>query len=194
MSSTQKKHSEKALKVIEVYGDGLKFAETFNPSLQTVCATNELRSFMGLAPTIGIVCQTYEPMQVNTWIMAQLLDLYKFAGVANKMDIEQMKSVAEIIKVEYYYLKASELLLFFHKLKAGHYGSFYGSVDPMVITSALREFCAYRRQQIEIYERERKKKEFNKQLEEWKEKAVPCPDGLLVAKEYCESIKDNPNL
>ena len=44
-----------------------------------------------------------------------------------------------MIRVEYYYLKASELLLFFFKLKTGEYGHLYGVVDPMVIMSALIE-------------------------------------------------------
>jgi hypothetical protein len=35
-------------------------------------------------------------------------------------------------------------MLFFHRFKAGHYGRFYGSVDPLVITTALRDFCKER--------------------------------------------------
>ena len=31
--------------------------------------------------------------------------------------------------------------LFFFQFKAGRYGKFYGNVDPMTITSALREFA-----------------------------------------------------
>lgn len=57
-----------------------------------------------------------------------------------------------MIRVEYYYLKASELLLFFFKLKTGEYGTFYGVVDPMVIMSALIEFKAYRKRQLEKYD------------------------------------------
>lgn len=35
-------------------------------------------------------------------------------------------------------------MLFFHRFKAGRYGRFYGSVDPLVITTAIREFIAER--------------------------------------------------
>ncbi|MDR3142538.1 MAG: hypothetical protein LBU37_12565, partial [Tannerellaceae bacterium] len=143
MPNTRQKPSELALRVIERYGDGLNFTATFNPDLQICCAQNIERSFMGDAPTLAAVSQAYPDEQVNTWIMAHLRDLYKFAGVKEKLDFEQMKNLAEIILTEYYYLKASELLLFFYKLKTGIYGKFYGVVDPIVIMNALAEFKAY---------------------------------------------------
>jgi hypothetical protein len=176
--------------VIERYGDGLKFAETFNPDLQLYCVQNIERSFMGDAPSLAAIKHAYPDEQVNTWIMAHLRDLYKFAGVKEKLDFKQMKALAEIILTEYYYFKASELLLFFYKLKTGIYGTFYGVVDPIVIMNALTEFRAYRRQQIEIYERERQQKEREEQWEEWEKKAVPCPKHLKLAKDYVESVKN----
>jgi len=53
------------------------------------------------------------------------------------MSIDQMDELAGIIAVEYGYFRAAEILLFFHRLKKGVYGQFYGSVDPLMITSAL---------------------------------------------------------
>lgn len=35
-------------------------------------------------------------------------------------------------------------MLFFFRFKAGKYGTFFGSVDPMTITSALSSFCRER--------------------------------------------------
>ena len=71
------------------------------------------------------------------WILAQLENLNQYAGTKNKMEPGQMKMLAEIIMTEYFYLKASELLLFFYQFKAGKYGELYGSVDPLRISSAL---------------------------------------------------------
>ena len=52
-------------------------------------------------------------------------------------------------------VKVSELLLFFYRFKAGHYGHFYGTVDPMVITCALRDFVAERNSLITACEQRR---------------------------------------
>lgn len=118
--------SEKTYSVIRRYGDGESFAKTFNPSLQTICAQNIERSFLGDAPSLALLSQTYPNEQVNTWIIAHLMDLYKFAGVKEKPSFQQVLELAVMIRVEYYYFKASELLLFFFKLKSGEYGTFYG--------------------------------------------------------------------
>ena len=126
---------------------------------------------MGDAPTLGLLGQTYPDDQVNTWIIAHLMDLYKFAGVKEKPSFSQVLELAGIIRAEYYYFKASELLLFFFKFKSGEYGTFYGVVDPMVIMAA---------------EIQRKKRE--ERWAEWERKAVPCPEGLSFAKRYVEEL------
>ena len=77
------------------------------------------RSFKGDAPSLALLGETYPDEQVNTWIIAQLMDLYKFAGVKEKPTFQQVLELSVMIRVEYYYLKASELLLFFFKLKSG---------------------------------------------------------------------------
>lgn len=156
------KLSERTRLVVNRYGDGESFAKKFNPSLQVVCAQNVERSFKGNAPSLALLGETYPDEQVNTWIIAQLMDLYKFAGVKEKPTFQQVLELSVMIRVEYYYLKASELLLFFFKLKAGEYGTFYGVVDPMVIMSALIEFKAYRKRQLEKYDREEQERQREK--------------------------------
>lgn len=182
------KPSEKTYSVIRRYGDGESFAKTFSPSLQIVCAKNLERSFMGDAPTLALLGQTYPDDQVNTWIIAHLMDLYKFTGVREKPSFSQVLELAGIIRTEYYYFKASELLLFFFKFKSGEYGIFYGVVDPMVIMAALNDFKAYRRQQLEIYDRETQRKKREERWAEWERKAVPCPEGLSFAKRFVEEL------
>ena len=105
--------SEKIRSVVSRYGNGESFAKKFNPSLQTACAQNIERSFKGDAPTLALLGETYPSDQINTWIIAQLMDLYKFAGVKEKPTFQQVLELSVMIRVEYYYLKASELLLFF---------------------------------------------------------------------------------
>jgi len=178
-SNMPQKLSERAWLVVNRYGDGESFAKKFNPSLQVVCAQNVERSFRGNAPSLALLGETYPDEQVNTWIIAQLMDLYKFAGVKEKPTFQQV--------LEYYYLKASELLLFFFKLKAGEYGTFYGVVDPMVIMSALIEFKAYRKRQLEKYDREGQERQREERYEKQGKNSVPFPDHLEFLKKIMES-------
>lgn len=102
--------SEKTYSVIRRYGDGESFAKTFNPSLQTICAQNIERSFLGDAPSLALLSQTYPNEQVNTWIIAHLMDLYKFAGVKEKPSFQQVLELAVMIRVEYYYFELIVLI------------------------------------------------------------------------------------
>jgi hypothetical protein len=63
-------------------------------------------------------------------------------------------------------------------------------VDPMVIIAALIEFKAYRRQQLEIYNREIQRKKREEQWAEWERKAVPCPAHLKLAKAFVEEVQN----
>lgn len=84
------------------------------------------------------------------------------------MSPQQVLDCARTISSMYYYLKVSELMLFFFRFKAGKYGRFYGSVDPMAITSALIDFLDERDSVIVAY-----KSELTiKLLEEGRKKAV----------------------
>ena len=65
-------------------------------------------------------------------------------------------------------------MLFFHDFKAGQYGKFYGSLDPLVVTTALKEFLAHRGALLDKYEDE----EDTKRLEEQRKSAV-------TFEEYC---------
>ena len=137
------KLSERTRLVVNRYGDGESFAKKFNPSLQVVCAQNVERSFKGNAPSLALLGETYPDEQVNTWIIAQLMDLYKFAGVKEKPTFQQVLELSVMIRVEYYYLKASELLLFFFKLKAGEYG-IISRVSFSSSRGSVISMCRYR--------------------------------------------------
>lgn len=160
------KHSPKSELVISKYGNAVEFAKTFNPDLQRVCAQNLVRTLTGDAPTIGLLNATYTEKQVRVWIMAQLVNLNQFSGTQNKMNPDQMMMLCDIILTDYYYLKASELLLFFYQFKAGKYGELYGSVDPLRVSNALIEFAAYRRAEIFKIEAEQKRQQQEKNEQE----------------------------
>ena len=59
LQEKQKKHSQNDIAIHGRYGDGKKFAETFNPDLQRACSENLLRTFTGDAPTIAALRSAY---------------------------------------------------------------------------------------------------------------------------------------
>ena len=127
------------------------------------------RSLMGDVPTIRQLLYTYEMEQLQIWMMAQLEDLNEYVGVKNKMETAQMKELGGMIIVKSKQLKASEILLFFFKLKAGDFGSFYGVVDPQKVGEYLNAFIQWRgleldkvNNRIAQEERERKRIEWQK--------------------------------
>lgn len=80
--------------------------------------------------------------------MLHLYELGEFAGAREKMTAEQVRQTAAIIANEFYFLKLTELMLFFHRVKAGTFGRFYGTVDPMEVCLWLRQWVAGERARI----------------------------------------------
>ena len=87
------------------------------------------------SPTLSDLNATYGKNVPIAWIMAQLFSLSEFCGAKEKMSEDKAEQTAFIIASSHYYLKVTELILFFHQMKAGHYGQFYGVIDPNVSVS-----------------------------------------------------------
>lgn len=181
----QEKPSDDNKQIINRFGDKQKFLETFNPSYQKLIALHQDRVFTGQAPTLAKMQQVYSYQLYEVWVMAQLEHINSFCGVKQKMDLSQMETLATIIFTEYYYLKFTELMLFFHQFKAGKYGAFYGTVDPQKITVALLEFVKERFVKLQELERKAQKEIMDKKRQEWQQ------TGITRA-EY-EKIKEKEN-
>lgn len=104
-------------------------------------------------PTLAMLNAAFGDNVAEQWLIPQLADLTIYTGAKN-IDKRQQGQLARIIATEYYWLKISELLLFFHRFKAGKYGHFFGNVDPMVVTCSLREFIRERNDIIARLEQE----------------------------------------
>jgi hypothetical protein len=160
--------------VIKRFGDAESFLKKVSPSTQTDFAAHPDNAVMGDYPTLIDLKQAYGKNFAAIWLVAQIDNLTLFTGAKNITE-QQHEELAKIIAAEYGYLKVTELLLFFYYFKTGRYGRFYGSVDPMVITCALRDFIKKRNVFIDQYEREQNnlQRELNKQgaitREQWLE-------------------------
>jgi hypothetical protein len=92
-----------------------------------------------------------------------------------------------MIVSEFGFLKASEVMLFFYRLKAGRYGHFYGSIDPMVIMETLRNrFMPERAAVIDEAEREERRRE----RDERPAHALK-PDQIKQLKERLQQMNEN---
>lgn len=113
----------------------------YNPSNQAVyCRDYKERCYFGTAPTL-VSLRKLDDTADQQWLIPRLWNLSEFSGSSKKITKEQLRELAGVIAAEYYFLKVTELMVFFFQFKAGRYGKFYGNVDPMTITSALREFA-----------------------------------------------------
>ncbi len=159
----------------------------FNPDVQRLCATNIDRCFTGDAPTLFEVRKAYSPATVDSWLDVQLSDLIMFCGVKGKDEFStSVNALTAVIADNFGYLKLSELMLFFQQFKAGRYGRFYGSVDPMVITEALQSFLGFRAERLAAIDKA------NWLKEEQKRRAIRAEqerNGELMTAEEWREIK-----
>lgn len=157
------------------------FLKKANPSTQAICGENPELAVTGDYPTLKDLKNAYGKNFAAIWLVPQIDNLTIFTGAKNITE-HQHEELARIIAAEYGYLKFTELLLFFHRFKAGRYGRFYGSVDPMIITCALCDFLKDRK--AIIYQHERKQKEL--------ERADQAKLSRMTYEEYIAE-KNKPN-
>lgn len=106
------------------------------------------RCFTGTAPTLRRYAEVHGTDSVRMWLSAQIKDLCEFAG-AKKPQPDAMEDIAATIAAQYPGMKLTELMVFFQLFKAGHYGHFYGTCDPLVLTASLKDFAeGYRTREL----------------------------------------------
>jgi hypothetical protein len=162
-------------------GNANAFCEVYNPDLQMAVAANESRAFFGSAPMLCTIDAAYGEGKAAAWLVPQLYDLCATVGVKTKMDDVQLKQLALMIRKEFGYLKATEVMLFLWRLKGGHYGEFYGSIDPLRIMRALRgRFIDERARVIDQCE----KAALDRERETWRQNAATPSEIEEIKKRY----------
>jgi len=116
---------------------------------------------MGTAPTLAEVRKDYGVCVVMDWLKIELNDYQNFVGVKedNKMALDSVGELCQMIVNRYYYLKLSEFMLFLNKMKYGDYGEVYGTIDPVRILRSLRSFVDDRNTIIDRVEQRRREEE-----------------------------------
>jgi len=188
---------QKTMLVRQKYGNREQFLERMNPSSQNFAAQYPVKAFFNeTAPTVTVLRHTYGANMPAMWMLPQIFDLCEFTGV-RKMDEHQAINLANVIANEYGYLKVSELLLFFYRMKTGRYGVFFGAVDPMRIMEALKQFMnerslEYEKRENELKEREREESAKNAitPREYCRNHGYPEMDNVLDIIEYERKLEN----
>lgn len=154
MISTIESKPQWAARIIKRYETPEKFLTLFNPDNQSKYYMNDLkRCFVGSAPSLTRVKVAFDIEVAKNWLIAQLIDLCLFTGIKEKPEIRQIESITDTIICNYGFLKVTELMVFFQRFKAGKHGVFYGAIDGIVITKAIKEFLVYRKNKLIEFER-----------------------------------------
>lgn len=136
-----------------------EFCKANNPDMQLSLCADQGKCFFGNFPTLALLRRAYG-VSASYWLVPQLVNLSQFCGCKDKLKGEPLEECAELIAQQFYFLKTSELMLFFYRFKSGRYGRFYGAVDPLVIMQALREFTRERNVAYDRHEdKERQRRE-----------------------------------
>lgn len=147
-------------KCLSRYKTSENFLVLFNPSKQYEYTQDLRRVYYGECPNLGVIGKSFGVNVPVSWLVAQIRDLSEYTGVRDKLAGEQARRLAEVIADNWPWLKAVELMLFFRRFKSGAYGRFYGTVDPLVVTDALRTFLEERSAEMaKIWEDEKPERE-----------------------------------
>lgn len=158
--------------LVSKYGSRESFLTTYNPILQRVMCGNIDECYFGDYPTLAALKAGYGDNAPVMWLIPQLYNLSEYCGCKEKLQGTPLEDCASVIATDFYYLKVTELMLFFHRFKSGLYGRFYGSIDPLIITTSLRSFVKerwYAYEKKEQEERERQREEDRKNAVTWEE-------------------------
>lgn len=171
--------------MVNKHGELKAFLAKFNPDYQREVCPIQDECHFGDYPTLGEVRKSYGTNAAIAWLVPQLYNLSEYCGCRDKLQGKPLEECAAVIASEFYYLKISEVMLFLYRFKSGRYGRFYGSVDPLVITTSLRDFLRERIYAIE----QREQEERNRMREEDAKNAI-------TYEQYQQNLRDGkyPNL
>lgn len=184
MSQQESLNSRQRMMLMKGYGSKGDILTNYNPDYQLKICNDLDGCFFGNHPTLAELKNIYGNNTPVMWLMPQLYDLSEYCGCKDKLQGKPLEQCAGVIATEFYYLKTTELMLFFYRFKSGRYGHFYGSVDPLKITTSLRTFIEERACEIE-----RKEQQLREEKERESKKTAMSYQEYLELNKICEQIE-----
>ena len=171
--------------VVQKYGTIDKFMIAMSPTQQVAVAQNRQEFIVGDFPTLNNIASAYGRTAPIQWLIAQIINLSEFCGVKDKLTGDQAEELAWLLAGDYSYYKVTQFLVFFHDFKMGKFGKFFGSVDPLVITTAIREFD---KERIRIIAKQEQEEE-RRRLDEEAKNAITYQEWLAMIGDEAEEEK-----
>lgn len=130
----------------------------YNPAMQVKYGSHPERCIMGTAPSLAKIRKEYGEQVALDWLRVELNDYQNFVAVKDENETPQevLDEMAALVLSDFYFLKLSEVMLFFKWLKTGRYGEIYGRINPTSFFRALRSFQRDRGEIIARVENERR--------------------------------------
>lgn len=181
----RKKEIERLENTLPTYSETNKAAEEllkqYNPSLQPKYCQYPKRCILGKAPTLHDIKALYGAKTVESWLIIQLNDFNESVNFKEdkKIQIPNMVQIARMTIAKFYYLKLSEVMLFFFNLKLGEYGKLYGRIDTITFFTALKQFFTYRGELIDQAIKEKQRAERDE-----------AEKHAISYEEYCKRYKN----
>ena len=144
----------------------MAFLQRWGASRQLELTADPTWCCMGGTPTLTQVSNIYGNRLSVNWLISMLTDFQNVVGIKedNKLDINALAEISEMLYNKYKHLKLAEFMLFFQRMKFGDYGKVYGSIDFAYIARALRQFCEDRAVIIDRELQRRREEEYRESL------------------------------
>ena len=143
---------------LERYGDFGAFCKTFDVVEMRRYCMYPTRCVNGNAPSLATVKNTYGLPSAKLWLKALVVDFC--ATAVNRSDRRmteaQIDDWVDLAITEWGYLTVTEWMLFFHKCKAGYWGSLYNDANYIRLSEMVNEFVfgEYRQKLKDQFEHE----------------------------------------
>lgn len=152
------------------------FTAAYPPAIiQSPNLTSERAILNEESPPLALVSKSYGRNKAVAWLLNILAEWQTAMPVQGKMPPVQLQFLAENICKEFYYLRASEILLFLRQLMGGKFAvQWYGQLNPDIIIQAIREYFIPFREDIIT-------------RDEQKKKAQQPPSTPITWEQYCKN-------
>lgn len=115
--------------------------DVFTPDAGARIARNKEGCIMNTqCPTIGDVRREYGYHMAYRWLYVHITDAASKANMQQRPGRQQIEGMATQMLEQYFYLKLTELMLFFDMFKRGMLGDMYGAMDSRSVFRAMKAF------------------------------------------------------
>lgn len=140
--------------------------------------------------SLNSIEKTYGKGSAVFWLKYQLIEVFTFLGLFEKVTVYQIEKIAEKILAHNGYLTPAELMVFFDRFESGEYALFKNTytVNPQMLLVSLPHFVADVQQaRGEADEAKRKKEE---EKEKQRLKAIPYEQYEADREKMASKISD----